>query len=189
MASKITFSLPVGTAVFPKLDKVDVYQPVDKKGRPMGDERRFYMTNVKFSDEDHRKVHAMLEGAAKELDAGPGRPWKTDKKTGDITLQAKSGEKYPPFLVDAKNNRLPKGTVIGGGSKIRINVTVNDYPMQGGGINLYLSAVQVIELAQRGSPFEATEGYEAPAEAEDTKAFDPHEVADDAHPMDDEIPF
>src|SRR5206468_275362 len=85
-------------------------------------------------------------------------PWKKDKKTGELSLMVSSGEDYKPGLYDSKNKALPEGTVIGGGSKIRVNVSPFVYEGVGGGVKLYLNAVQVISLERGGghgvSPFE-----------------------------------
>jgi hypothetical protein len=190
MTKKITKVLPIGVAVFPKLNQVDVYQPVDKKGRPSGAEKRRFITNIKFEPEDHREVDAWLKECAEQAGVEDGKlPWKKSKKDGEITLVATSGEKYPPLLVDAKNRKLPKDVVIGGGSKIRVSVTVNAYEGFGGGVNLYLNAVQVIDLKESAfgkSPFEESEGYAAPEGSadKDEQEFDPSN-----EDMDDDIPF
>jgi hypothetical protein len=177
--AKITKTLPEGTAVFPKLDKVDVYQPKNAKGQNSGEEKRTWNTRVKYGDEDHRAIDAWLKKLAKDagLTSVANWPWKKDKKTGELTLMVSSGEEYKPGLYDAKNKKLPEGTVIGGGSRIKVNVSPFVYEGLGGGIKLYLNAVQVIKLERGGangvSPFEEEEGYEAPAEAEDKSPFDP----------------
>lgn len=180
MTTKIKKVLPAGIAVWPKLDQVDVFTP--KKGAP----KRRYTINVKFEDEDHRKVDAWLKKIA--ADAGvstENMPWKTDKKNKDITLFAFSGEKYKPPVFDAKNNKLPETVIVGGGSKVRISVTVNPFDGFGGGVSLYLNAVQVLELKQSEygkSDFEEAEGfsYTGPAEGEKEGAeFDPSSTEDD----------
>lgn len=177
--AKITKTLPVGTAVFPKLDKVDVYQPKNAKGQPNGAEKRTWNTRVKYSDEDHREIDNWLKKLAKDagLKTVTNWPWKKDKKTGEVTLMVSSGEEYKPGLYDAKNKPLPADVVIGGGSQIKVNVSPFVYEGLGGGIKLYLNAVQLIKLERGGngvSPFEEDEGYEAPAEAaKPASPFDP----------------
>jgi hypothetical protein len=174
-------TLPAGTAVFPKLDKVDVYQPKNSKGQNSGEEKRTWNTRIKFNDEDHRAVDAWLKKLAKDagLKSVANWPWKTDKKTGEISLMVSSGEEYKPGLYDAKNKALPAGVVIGGGSTIKANVKPFVYEGLGGGVKLYLNAVQVLKLeAGRGagvSPFEEEQGgYVAPAEPkEPVSPFDP----------------
>ena len=191
MANKITFTTPAGIAVFPKLNTVDVYQPLDKKGKPSGAEKRRFITNIQFSDEDHRAVDAFLKKTAKDLGVADGKlPWKKSKKDGSITLVATSGEKFKPLAVDAKNQKLPADVIIGGGSKIKLNVTVNAYEGFGGGINLYINAVQVLELQQSAfgtSPFEQAEGYSAPLGYDHAADFS--KAADQNADMDDDIPF
>jgi hypothetical protein len=183
--ARINKSLPVGTAVFPKLDKVDVYQPVDQFGKPKGDPKRTWNTQIKFSDEDHREVDALLKQwvADAGLKSVANWPWKTSKKTGEVTLKVESKEAKKPGMYDSQNGPLPAGTVITGGSQIKVNVQPYVYTGLGGGIKLYLNAVQVMELAQGAgvSPFEAVEGgYVAPKEtSEDKSPFDPSEANTD----------
>jgi len=187
MADKITKILPAGIAVFPKLNEIDVYQPLDKKGRPNGAQKRRFITRVKFSDEDHRKVDAYLKKVAKELlpdVENPKLPWKKDKKTGDLSLEATSGEKYRPPVFDAKNNKVPENVVIGGGSTLKLDVTVNAYEGFGGGINLYMRAVQLLDLKQSDfgkSSFEEAEGFSYSGDEDESEGspFDPSEGDDD----------
>lgn len=184
--AKITKTLPIATAVFPKLDKVDVYQPKNAKGQPSGPEKRTWNTRLKFSDEDHREVDNWLKKLAKDagLKTVTNWPWKKDKKTGEITLMVSSGEEYKPGMYDAKNKPLPADVVIGGGSQLRTNVSPFVYEGLGGGIKLYLNAVQLIKL-ERGtgngvSPFDEDDsGYVAPDEpAKPASPFDPDAVDD-----------
>lgn len=170
MTKRIQKILPAGLAVFPKLNEVDVYQPVDKNGRPNGAKRIRFITRIKFDDENHRKVDAFLQKCLKEAGLEGGKlPWKKDKKTGELSLEAASGEKYPPPLFDAKGNELPRSKVIiGGGSKLKLDVTVNPYTGLGGGINLYINAVQVLELQQRNANrFEEEEGFSYSGDGEE----------------------
>src|SRR5258708_33033391 len=119
MAKKVTIILPAGIAVWPKLDQVDVYQPTDKKGRPNGAEKRRFITRVKYNDEDHRKVDDFLKQCLIDFDLEDGNlPWKKDRKTGELTLQATSGEKYRPTVFDARNCKLPRKIIIGGSAAI-----------------------------------------------------------------------
>src|ERR1700688_123023 len=161
MVKKATIILPAGIAVWPKLDQADVYQPTDKKGRPSGAEKRPFITRVKYNDEDHRKVDDFLKQCLKNFNLEDGKlPWKKDKKTGELTLEATSGEKYRPPVFDAKNRKVPAKVIIGGGSTIKLDVTVNPYTGFGGGINLYINSVQLLDLKQRdGNRFEETEGF------------------------------
>ena len=167
MAKKVTIILPAGIAVWPKLDQVDVYQPTDKKGRPSGAEKRRFITRVKYNDEDHRKVDDFLKQCLKDFDLEDGKlPWKKDKKTGGLTLEATSDDRPPVF--DAKNRKVPAKVIIGGGSTIKLDVTVNPYTGFGGGINLYINSVQLLDLKQRdANQFEETEGFTYGGDDED----------------------
>jgi hypothetical protein len=186
MTKKVTIILPPGEAIWPKLNEVDVYQPVDKKGRPSGAEKRRFITRIKFSDENFRKVDDFLKEQLKafDLDEDSKLPWKKDKKTGELHLEATSGEKYRPPVFDAKNNKVPSKVIIGGGSRIRLDVTVNPYTGFGGGINLYINAVKLLELKQREqNRFEEEEGfaYTGDDDEGDTETKNPldNELGDD----------
>lgn len=55
---------------------------------------------------------------------------------------------------------MPAKVIIGGGSTIKLDVTVNPYTGFGGGINLYINSVQLLGLKQPdGNRFEETEGF------------------------------
>jgi hypothetical protein len=174
MAKTVTIILPAGIAVWPKLDQVDVYQPIDKKGRPSGAAKRRFIARVKYNDEDRRKVDDFLKQCLKNFNLEDGKlPWKKDKKTGELTLEATSGEKYRPPVFDAKNSKVPAKVIIGGGSTIKLDVTVNPYTAFGGGINLYINSVQLLDLKQRdGNRFEETEGFTCAGDDEDEDEAD-----------------
>lgn len=197
--AKVSVILPKGTAEFPKLNEIDVYQPTTPSGKPNGPVKRRYITGVKFNDEDHRKVDAYLKKQLKAngLPEGSKLPWKKNKKDGSLSLQMTSGEDYPPPFVDAAGNDVPRNKVkIGGGSIIKCDVTINPYEGFGGGINLYINQVQIIELKQRVlNKFEAEEGgfvFNGGSDEDTSEDLDdaPAEApeAPDAN-TDDDIPF
>ncbi len=176
MAKKERFITPVGILVYPKLNEVDVYQPVDKKGRPNGAVKRRFITRIKFENqEDLAKVQEFLKAKAKELlpDVdNPKLPIKKDKKTGELSIEATSGEQYRPALFDTKENEIPAGKApqVGGGTKARLDCTINAYEGFGGGINLYLNSTQIISLVEGGrggSQFGAVEGDYAYEDSDD----------------------
>src|SRR6201990_338675 len=170
MVKKATIILPAGIAVWPKLDQVDVYQPTDRKGRPTGVERRRFVTRVKYNDEDHRNVDDFLKQCLSDFDLKDANlPWKKDRKPGELTLQATSDENYRPPVFDARNRKVPGNIIIGGGSTITLDVTVTPYTGFGGGINLYINSVQLLDLKQRdANRFEPTEGFIYAGEDEDS---------------------
>ncbi len=193
--AKVSIILPKGEAVFPKLNEVDVYQPVDNKGRPKGEEKRRYLTGIKFNDEDHRKVDAYLKKqlVANDLE-GCKIPWKKNKKDGTLSLQMTSGEGYPPPFFDSKGTELPRSKIkIGGGSVLKMDVTINPYTGFGGGINIYINSVQVIELKTRNvNRFETEEGgYVYNGDSDDTEDLDNAGAPESpsSQDMDDDIPF
>uniref|UniRef100_A0A6M3JLM1 Single-stranded DNA-binding protein n=1 Tax=viral metagenome TaxID=1070528 RepID=A0A6M3JLM1_9ZZZZ len=55
---------------------------------------------------------------------------------------------YKPKMFDVYGKRFPEDVIIGAGSVIRVAYTENFYKGFGGGINLYLQAVQVINLVE-----------------------------------------
>lgn len=156
----VHYLTPVGTFVFPKLHEVDVYTP--KMG---GKTKRRYMTNMEFTPDVLAQVKADIAALIKKhgMDVGKNanEPFKKDKKTGRETLVATSGEERKPPIFDSRNQKLPEGTKVTGGSKGRLDVTVNPYDGFGGGVNLYINGVQVIEKAEYSYQprFEETEGY------------------------------
>jgi hypothetical protein len=156
-------------AVWPKLDVVDVYKP--KKGP----EKRRYTTDAKAApgaEKSFAKMKAMIEAyAAKHLPdvEEPKLPFKPEKdkdkkETGALLLTATSGEKYKPPMFDAKNKRLPEGMALGGGSRIKLDLSLNVFEISkdNSGVNLYVNAVQVLDFVEKGvgkSNFEETDGF------------------------------
>jgi hypothetical protein len=198
MAKKITVTLPKGIAVWPKLNEVDVYQPVDKKGKPSGAEKRRFITRLEFNDEDHRKVDAYLKKILAEHDMEDGKlPWREEKKDGKKTgkkhLEMTSGEKYPPMFIDSKGNEIPRSKIkVGGGSVLKVDVTVNVYTGFGGGINLYMNDVMIVELKQRERNKMAVEEGGFVYEGNDDDSDDNDDGAPESPSstdLDDDIPF
>lgn len=194
MTKKITFTLPVGEAVFPKLNEIDVYQPTDKKGKPSGAEKRRFITKMKYDDENHRKIDEYLKKQLVKLDLEDGKlPWKPiSKQDKTLTLEMTSGEDYPPPFVDAQGNEVPRSKVkIGGGSRLKVNVTVNGYTGFGGGINLYINWVQIIELkkSQRTIQVEKEEGFTWTGDDDDAEETSDAKQDEAPSTEDDDIPF
>lgn len=161
MIEKIKKVLPVAIALWPKLNDADVYQPMDKEGRPNDAEMRRYIVNLKFSDEDQREVDAWLKKCLADFVLKDGKlPWKKDKKTGELTLLAISDEHCRPAAVDACNNKVPPTIKVDSGSKLKVYVTVNPYTGFGGGINLCINSYQILDLREKSeNPFVREKGY------------------------------
>jgi len=200
MAKRITVTLPKGIAVWPKLNEVDVYQPVDKKGKPSGDVKRRFITRLEFNDEDHRKVDAYLKKILADNDMeGANLPWKPEKKdgkkTGKMHLEMTSGEKFPPPFIDSRGNEIPRSRVkIGGGSVLKIDVTINLYTGFGGGINLYMNDIMIVELKQRERNKMAVEEggfvYDGSGDEDESEDLDDVGAPEAPHDLDDsDLPF
>jgi len=71
-----------------------------------------------------------------------------DKPTGLYYVTFKTDEKFKPGVFDRYNKKIPDNILIGNGSKVRVAYSINYYDGFGGGINLYLSAVQVVDLVE-----------------------------------------
>lgn len=188
MAKKPTILLPPGEAVYPHLNEVDVYQPVNKKGQPSGAEKRRYITYIRFTPEVLASVKEQIIAAGKLIgyEDGMKTPFKMIK-TGEVDgkpvkeelLVAASGEKNRPPIFDAKKQSVPVKVIIGGGSTIRLDVTVSFYEGFGGGINLYINSVQLIKWVDGNRvKFEEVEGgftYEASADEASDETSDHNE--------------
>jgi hypothetical protein len=145
--AKVKFTTPIGVARYPKISKPDTTGDyADNK----------YKTDVVFSDEDLKTLKAQVVEFAKgeftpdelkKIDL-PIKEVK-DKETGEITTCVRFKSARKPIIIDAKRNRIPDNVEIGGGSRIRVGGTLNAYKKGGNkGVNIYLNAVQVIELQQ-----------------------------------------
>jgi hypothetical protein len=118
---------------------------------------------------------------------GKGVPIKQEKDEGDNPTGRyfstfKTGEQYPPRVFDKYGKEIPKDVLIGNGSKVRVSFTPATYEGFGGGLTLYLSAVQVLELVEYKG--RSADAYGFDVEQESTRAELPPGV-----PPEDELPF
>jgi len=103
------------------------------------------------------------------------------EKKGRVEMT--SGEKFRPPVFDGANNSVPPSVIIGGGSRLKVRVTVNFYDGFGGGINLYINSIQLLKLSQTQftSPFEkAEDGYVYGGSSEGGAEEDQRDHNDDA---------
>jgi hypothetical protein len=172
-----TFTLKDVYLVYPKVSKPDTFGPkADGK----------WKTDIEFRNAKREKAFKdHLDKKAKELMPkvkSPKVPGRAHKETGEVTFRLSS--KFQPLVFDSKNNRLSADVLIGGGTRANVVGAYNTYDGQ---MNLYLNAVQVIELVEYkpksreeyDSPFEATDGYEFEASETDT-ASDTGETANES---------
>lgn len=115
-----------------------------------------YMIDVCFSPDDPvwKTWGGEMKRAAEALGgAGIKLPIKkdtdeNDQPNGRLYLTFKTGEKFKPGVFDRYGQPIPENVMIGNESKVRVAFTMNHYEGFGGGINLYLSAVQVVDLIE-----------------------------------------
>jgi hypothetical protein len=165
MTVKVKKVLPSAIALWPKLSEADVYQPVDKQGRPSDAEKRRYIVNLKFNEEEQRQVDTWLKKCLADFGLEDGKlPWKRDKKSGELTLLVTSGEDCRPAAVDADKKQVPSSVEVGSGSKLKVYVTANPYTGFGGGISLHINSYQILDLKEKiENPFERENGYTSSA--------------------------
>lgn len=146
---KKNYVSPEGTLVFPHLDASDTRFDPDGK----------YHTYLKLDPNDNAVKEFVAE--VKKVCPENGRvPIKEDKlkdgtKTGMILVKFASAYKPKVFDDALREWTADEGTSIGSGTKALISYRPNVYKAFGGGVNLYLQAVKVIELVPYGTSGEA----------------------------------
>lgn len=214
MSKRQTFITPKGVAKYPWLTipstqfnpdgdfKVDlVLDPSDPVVEAflsgLDEDVKTYFSELAKKD----KKKANLAKTAKVPYTSESDP-STGQDTGMVVVKFKSG--YKPGLFDAKRQPITDEDIrVGSGSIIRVAFTKNFYEGFGGGMNLYLQQVQIINLVEynaNGEPaagFEEEEGFEADqpppresfptAEAGDDEPGEKEEEQDDL-PYDDQPP-
>lgn len=190
---------PKGTAMYPYLRSTEQFNGMDT-GK--------YSIQIKLSEADTAKLMEQLDQeweAAKQSPDFRGKTFKKgtvpnlgyrDDKNGDTifkaktnaTIKSKTGEVFTKTvpIFDAKGKPI-KGD-IGHGSTVRLSISVAPYAVSNSnyGLALYLNAVQVIKLVEKGSygadsstfGFHEEEGYSAEEEEETDVPFDTNEEED-----------
>lgn len=165
MPKKHTFVTPKGYAKYPHITEKDTGHQYSS-GK--------YDTRIVLSKADAEPLMKQLNAIAKEelpKLKDPKLPYKIDDE-GNVEFKAKS--EYQPALIDARGKKLekvPAGLRIRGGSVIRIAGAVNVYDK---GVSLWLNQVQIIELVEDNSMFEADDSgsFSADAFGDEEPAFD-----------------
>jgi len=135
-----------------------------------------YCINVVFDPKDKAWMKWAEDMKEQAEEAGGGNPVKWEKikdpkdeskkvKTGLLTVQFHTGAKFKPGLFDANGVPLADGVLVGNGSKVRVNYSPKEYTGFGGGITLYLNAVQVLELVEFGENKAVDYGFDFDPEA------------------------
>jgi len=96
-------------------------------------------------------------------------------------LEVRFATQFKPQVFDAKKNLVPEEVRPGSGSLVRIAYTINSYDGFGGGINLYLRGVQILEYKEYSGPsadqlgFQEEEGW-SPDTSFSPDEFEPPET-------------
>lgn len=96
----------------------------------------------------------------RELDA-------EDKPTGRFYVTFKTGEQFKPGVFDKYGKVIPENVMIGNESRVRVNYCESVYQEFGGGVTLYLNAVQVLELVEYGNRNAEAYGFEVQQETKE----------------------
>jgi len=86
-------------------------------------------------------------------------------KSGLLTAMFHTSVKHKPGLFDHRGVPMGNETLVGNGSFVRLNYTPAPYTGFGGGVTLYLNAVQVMDLVEFGNNTAASYGFEVDAAA------------------------
>lgn len=135
-------------------------------------------------------VASALKAMPSKIDKSTGEPMKhkspikreldqNEQLTGRYIAMFKTGAKYPPNVFDRYGKTIQPETAIGNESKVRVSYTQNEYEGFGGGVNLYLGAVQVLELVAYQS--RSADAYGFDVEPEPAQTSKPDDV--------DQLPF
>ena len=184
---------PIGFAKWAWLNKPKQF--LDDKGKPKGDPK--YQIEIYFdpADPDWKALagglQKMINDVPVQLDAEK-KPMKkqalfkkemdaNDQHTGRFFITFKTSDKFKPGIFDKYGRKMDEATAIGNESKVRINYSPSTYTAFGGGVNLYLNAVQVLELVEYQAHSAESFGFQTeplplelakgPAEPEDDLPF------------------
>lgn len=147
----------------------------DKSGRVQGDPK--YQIDLCFTQDDPQwkewssKIMAEIKAMPQQIDKKTGEPIKkqvpikreldsADQPTGRFYVTFKTGDKFQPGVFDRFGIAIPESILIGNESKVRVSYTPVAYEGFGGGIALYLNAVQVLELVEYKSANAEAYGFE-----------------------------
>jgi hypothetical protein len=133
---------------------IDVVFEPDSEWKALGNEiEKAYKDNPKYK-------HKPLK---KELD-------QNDNHTGRYYITFKTGAQYPPKVFDKFGQDIPPDVMVGNGSTVRVNFTMDHYDHRGNkGITFYFNAIQVTELVEYKGRNAGDYGFEF---EEGTNVFD-----------------
>ena len=150
--------------------------PFEGKGEPK------YKLTIALDPEDGN-VKKWQESIA-ALTKFKGMPWKVDEESGKLHVTFKTLR--PVKVYDSVGKPLPEGKWPGRDSVVRVAYVPNEFAGLGGGINLYLQGVQVIEMVEgfgTSVKFPVEEGAYVGDGISKTPAEDGSAKADDDNPF------
>jgi DNA-directed RNA polymerase len=160
----VPFVTEVVTARYPKLSEPDT------KGEYADGK---YKTEATADEDYTERFQEMIQKVADTYFAGKKNvhlPWK-ETKEGAIAFNFKSPKKKPQ-LTDAKGKALKQGTIIRGGSLIRIAGVIAAWEKGAKrGVSLWPDAVRVIKLSEG---FDANAAFGAAEDGFDADEYEPN---------------
>ncbi len=152
----------------------------DERGVSKGDPK--YQIDVVFDPKDTEwarfteAVKRRLDALPQQVDKKTQKPIEkqdpikyelddNDRPTGRMYVTFKTGEKFQPGVFNKYGEAIKDK--VGNGSKVRVSFTPVPYEAFGGGLALYLNAVQVLELVEFGTRSAASYGFETEAPPDD----------------------
>ena len=158
----------------------------DKNGKSQGAPK--YQIDVYFSDSDPAwkdwgaKIMAYTRSKGMKNSPIKKELNEDDTPTGRFYVQFQTGEQYKPGVFDKFNQ--PTTELIGNDSKVVVAYNSVDYDGFGGGVKLYLNAVQVLELVPYQKHSAETYGFKS-----EPKPVEEKPAPGNAPPPEDDLPF
>lgn len=126
-------------------------------------------------NEEHKKFLAELWALTKKKHPNGRPPFKPElddggNKTGNYLV--KIGSAYKPKVFDASGEIIPSDIIVGPGSELKVAFQPNYYDGFGGGMNLYLKAVQVLSLVEGGAGSAEAYGFDVNGSSASTEPDD-----------------
>lgn len=133
---KPVFISPKGEVAWPHLRTPDMF--FVKRSTDAG---KYNLTLVLDPEDEEVTAFADAVKSWAQKAGVPGLPFKLENGR----LRVRFSTLYPPPVFDSKRNLIPQDVEIGSGSIAKVAYSANKYDGFGGGINLYLNGVQVLE--------------------------------------------
>jgi len=148
---KAPFQTPKGVSKYAWLNRPD---DVFNKENPK------YSVDLRVSEADAKELMDAAKQVAND-NFGSSKckmPFAKDDETGDVLFKIRS--KYQPKFVDSQGSLIAPEDLpqIAGGTVLRVKGSFSPYSVQGNGISMMMTAVQVVDLVEAKIEFEPEEG-------------------------------